>query len=162
MVLLMSAPVSMTEIVLGKFAGLVAFLLAIVALITLMPLSLAIGARIDFGLLAGLVAGLVLMVASFAAVGVYISCLTAHPVVAAFGAFIALLAMALFGEIAEDGLRARGVALGASLARVISPLKNFEPFLRGVLDTYAVACSLLLIAVFLTLAIRQLDAQRLR
>jgi len=162
LVLLMSAPVSMTEIVLGKFAGLAAFLLAIVALITLMPLSLALGARIDYGLLAGLVAGLVLMVASFAAVGLYISCLTAHPVVAAFGAFIALLAMALFGEIAEDGLRARGVALGASLARVISPLKNFEPFLRGVLDTYAVACSLLLIAVFLTLAIRQLDAQRLR
>ena len=162
LVLLMSAPVSMTEIVLGKFAGLAVFLLAIVALITLMPLSLALGARIDYGLLAGLVAGLVLMVASFAAVGLYISCLTAHPVVAAFGAFIALLAMALFGEIAEDGLRARGVALGASLARVISPLKNFEPFLRGVLDTYAVACSLLLIAVFLTLAIRQLDAQRLR
>jgi gliding motility-associated transport system permease protein len=162
LVLLMSAPVSMTEIVLGKFAGLAVFLLAIVALITLMPLSLALGARIDYGLLAGLVAGLVLMVASFAAVSVYISCLTAQPVVAAFGAFIALLAMALFGEIAEDGLRSRGVALGASLARVISPLKNFEPFLRGVLDTYAVACSLLLVAVFLTLAIRQLDAQRLR
>jgi ABC-2 type transport system permease protein len=162
MVLLMSAPVSMTEIVLGKFAGLAAFLFAIVALVTLMPLSLSIGARIDYGLLAGLVAGLLLIVASFAAVSIYISCLTAQPVVAAFGAFIALLAMSLFGEIAEDGLRSRGLALGASLARVISPLKNFEPFLRGVLDTYAVACSMLLIAVFLTLAIRQLDAQRLR
>jgi ABC-2 type transport system permease protein len=162
MVLLMSAPVSMTEIVLGKFAGLAVFLFTIVALITLMPLSLSIGARIDFGLLAGLVAGLTLMVASFAAVSLYISCLTAHPMVAAFGAFIALLAMALFGEVAEDGLRARGGALPASLVRVTSPLKNFEPFLRGVLDTYAVACSLLLIAVFLTLAIRRLDAQRLR
>ena len=70
--------------------------------------------------------------------------------------------MALFGEVAEDGLRARGVTLAASLARVISPLKNFEPFLRGVLDTYAIVCSLTLIAVFLTLAIRQLDSQRLR
>lgn len=162
MVLLMSAPVTMTEIVLGKFAGIVAFLLAIVALIALMPLSLSFGARLDYGLLAGLVAGLVLMVASFAAVSVYISCLTAHPIVAAFGAFIALLAMALFGEVAEEGLRARGGALAASLARVVSPLKNFEPFLRGVLDTYAVACSLTLIAVFLTLAVRRLDAQRLR
>ena len=162
MVLLMSAPVTMTEIVVGKFAGIVAFLLAIVALITLMPLSLSFGARLDYGLLAALVVGLTLMVASFAAVSVYISCLTAHPIVAAFGAFIALLAMALFGEVAEDGLRARGVTLAASLARVISPLKNFEPFLRGVLDTYAIVCSLTLIAVFLTLAIRQLDAQRLR
>ena len=106
MVLLMSAPVTMTEIVVGKFAGIVAFLLAIVALITLMPLSLSFGARLDYGLLAALVVGLTLMVASFAAVSVYISCLTAHPIVAAFGAFIALLAMALFGEVAEDGLRA--------------------------------------------------------
>jgi ABC-2 type transport system permease protein len=162
MVLLMSAPVTMTEIVLGKFAGIAAFLFGIVALVTLMPLSLSFGARLDYGLLAGLVAGLMLMVGSFAAVGVYISCLTAHPIVAAFGAFIALLAMALFGEIAEEGLRARGVAVAASLVRVVSPLRNFEPFLRGVLDTYAVACSLLLIAVFLALAVRRLDAQRLR
>jgi ABC-2 type transport system permease protein len=162
MVLLMSAPVTMTEIVLGKFSGIAAFLFGIVALATLMPLSLSFGARLDYGLLAGLVAGLMLMVGSFAAVGVYISCLTAHPIVAAFGAFIALLAMALFGEIAEEGLRARGVAVAASLVRVVSPLRNFEPFLRGVLDTYAVACSLLLIAVFLMLAIRRLDAQRLR
>ncbi len=50
----------------------------------------------------------------------------------------------------------------ASLAQVLSPVKNFEPFGKGMLDTYAIACSVLLIAVFLLLAIRQLDAQRLR
>ena len=58
MVLLMSAPVSMTEIVLGKFLGLLAFLLVLVALTVLMPLSLAGATRLDYGLLAGLAAGL--------------------------------------------------------------------------------------------------------
>jgi ABC-2 type transport system permease protein len=162
MVMLMAAPVSMTDIVLGKFCGIVAFLLMIVFLTTLMPLSLAGSTRLDYGQLAGLAGGLALLAASFAAVSLFVSSLTAHPVVAAIGAFSALLAMMLAGDAAADGLRARGWLVAASLAQMLSPIKNFEPFGKGMLDTYALACSLLLIAVFLILAIRQLDARRLR
>ncbi len=162
MVLLISAPVSMTEIVLGKFLGMVTFLLAIIALVALMPLSLAVGTRLDYGLLASLVAGLALLAASFAAVSLFVSCLTVHPVAAAIGAFAALLGMILAGEAAGEGLRARGWAVAASLAQVLSPIKNFEPFGKGLLDSYAIACSVLLIVAFLTLAIRQLDAKRWR
>ena len=43
-----------------------------------------------------------------------------------------------------------------------SPVRNFEPFGKGLLDTYAIACSLLMFVLFLALAIRRLDAQRLR
>ncbi len=162
MVLLMSAPVSMTEIVLGKYLGLTVFLLAIVSLSVLMPLSIAGSTRLDYGLLASLAAGLALLAAGFAAVSLYVSCLTVHPVAAAIGAFGALLGMLLTGEVASESLRARGWGVVASLAQVLSPIKNFEPFGKGMLDTYAIACSVLMIAVFLLLAIRQLDAQRLR
>jgi ABC-2 type transport system permease protein len=162
LVLLVSAPVSMTEIVLGKFLGLTAFLLLIVALVALMPLSLAVGTRLDYGLLAGYVAGLALLAASFAAVSLFVSCLTAHPVAAAIGAFAALLGMLLVGDVAAEGLKARGWEVAASLAQVLSPVRNFEPFGKGIFDTYAVACLLLLATVFLVLAIRQLDASRLR
>lgn len=162
MVLIVSAPVSMTQIVLGKFLGLFVFLLLIVALTALMPLSLAAATSVDYGLLAGLFAGLALLAASFAAVSLFISCLTVHPVAAAVGSFAALLVMMLAGEAAGEGLRARGWSLAASLAQVLSPIKNFEPFAKGVLDTYAVACSLLVVVFFLALAARQLDAQRLR
>ena len=162
MVLLMSAPVSMTEIVLGKFLGLVIFLLSMVALATLMPLSIAGATRLDYGLLAGLAVGIALLAAGFAAVSLYVSCLTVHPVAAAIGAFAALIGMLLAGEVAGDSLRARGWGVAASFAQVLSPVKNFEPFGKGMFDTYALACSALLIAVFLMLAIRRLDAQRLR
>jgi len=162
MVLLMSAPVSMSEIVLGKFLGLTAFLLGVIALATLMPLSLAGATQLDYGLLSGLVAGLALLVAGFVAVSLYASCLTVHPVAAAVSAFAALLGMVLIGDAAGEGLRARGWTMAASLAQVLSPIKNFEPFGKGMLDTHALVCSVLLIAVFLTLAVRQLDAQRLR
>src|SRR5450759_1954053 len=83
MVLLMSAPLSITEIVLGKFVGLAAFLLLIVGITTLMPLSLLLGGRLDFGLLASLVIGVALLAACFAAVALYASCLTAQPLAAA-------------------------------------------------------------------------------
>ncbi|MBI4191320.1 MAG: ABC transporter permease subunit [Betaproteobacteria bacterium] len=162
MVLLVSAPLSMTEIVLGKFVGLAAFLLLIVGITTLMPLALLLGGRLDFGLLAGLVIGVVLLAACFAAVGLYASCLTAHPLVAAMIAFSLLLGMLLAGETAADGLRGRGWHVPAALAQVLSPLKNFEPFAKGMIDSYSLACMLLLIAAFLVLAIRRLDAARLR
>jgi ABC-2 type transport system permease protein len=162
MVMLISAPLSMTDIVLGKFLGLLVFLAMIVALAAVMPLSLAGTTRLDYGQLAGLAMGLMLLGASFAAVSLYVSCLTAHPVAAAIGAFSALLGLMLAGDAAAEGLRARGWPVAASLAQMLSPVKNFEPFGKGMLDTHAMACSLLLVAVFLVLAIRQLDATRLR
>lgn len=162
MVLLLSAPLSMTDIVIGKFVGLVAFLWLIVGLTTLMPLSLLSGGRLDLGLLASLVMGVALLAACFAAVALYASCLTAQPLVAAMIAFALLLGMLLAGETAADGLRGQGWTIPAELAQVLSPLKNFESFAKGVLDSYNVACMVLLLAAFLMLTIRRLDAVRLR
>ena len=162
MVFLMSAPVSITDIVLGKFLGLMGFLLVVIGLVALMPLALARGTALDYGLLGSLTAGVILLAACFAAVSLYMSCLTAHPVLAAMGAFSALLAMLLMGETAGDGLRARGWHVPASLVQVLSPLTNFEPLARGLVDTNAIACSLLLTFAFVLMAIRRLDAARLR
>lgn len=160
--LLFSAPVSMTDIILGKFAGLMGFLLIIILLVPAMPLMLATNARLDFGLLASLTLALLLLAAGFSAVSLYASSLTAQPVAAALAGFGLLLAMLLMGETAGDSLRARGWPVAAALAQVFSPLKNFEPLGKGLIDTYAIACPLLLTAGFLMLAIRRLDGQRLR
>jgi ABC-2 type transport system permease protein len=162
MVLLMSAPISVTQIVLGKFLGLIAFIAIIIALLAAMPLALAGSTRLDHGLIATLAGGLLLLGAGFAAVSLYISALTSYPMAAAFGAFAALLAMVLMGEAAGDGLRSRGWLLPAALAQVFSPLRNYEPLGKGMVDSFALACSLLLVTVFVVLAIRRLDARRLR
>jgi ABC-2 type transport system permease protein len=161
MVLLLSAPLSITEIVLGKFAGLMVFLLLIVAITALMPLALLAGGTLDFGLLASVICGVALLAACFSAVALYASCLTAQPIAAAIIAFSLLLAMLLAGETASDGLRERGWTVPAALAQVLSPLKNFESFAKGTLDSYSITCLLLMIAVFLILSVRRLDAARL-
>jgi ABC-2 type transport system permease protein len=160
--LLFSAPLSMTEIVLGKFLGLMAFLLLIVLLVLAMPLLLVTGTRLDHGLLGGLTLGLLLLAAGFAAVALYASSLTAQPMAAALLGFGMLLAMLFVGETAGDSLRARGWHIPAAFVQVLSPLKNFEPLGRGMIDSYAIACALLLTAGFLILTIRRLDGRRLR
>lgn len=162
MVFLTSAPLSMTQIVLGKFVGLFLFITLVVTLITVMPLTLAASTRLDYGHIASLFGGVLLIAAGFAAVSLYISSLTTHPMGAAFGAFAALLLMVFMGEAAGDGLRTRGWLLPAALAQVFSPLKNFEPLGKGLVDSYAIVCSLLLIVFFIVLAVRRLDARRLR
>jgi ABC-2 type transport system permease protein len=162
MVFLLSAPLSITQIVLGKFLGLFLFCALAVGLVTLMPLALAGTTRLDYGLIASLAGGLLLLTAGFAAVSLYASSLTTHPVAAAFGAFAALLGMVLMGEAAGDGLRSRGWHVPAALAQVFSPLRNFEPLGKGLVDSYALACSVLLACLFVVLSIRRLESRRLR
>jgi ABC-2 type transport system permease protein len=138
-------------------------LLALMILIVLaMPLSFAASTKLDYGLTASLTCGLLLLAAGFSAASLYMSSLTTHPVAAALSAFGVLLAMIFMGETAVDGLAARGLHFPAALAQVFSPVKNYEPLGKGVIDSYAIVCLLLLIAIFLTLTVRQLEARRLR
>ena len=89
---LMSAPVSITEIVLGKFLGLLAFLLLAVGPDRASCRCRCISAGGSTSACWPTNAlGLLLLSGSFAAVGLYLSCLTAHPLVAAVGTFAVLL-----------------------------------------------------------------------
>lgn len=151
--LLVSAPLSMTEIVLGKYLGVLLFLLVLLGMIALMPLSLLAGTSLDLGLMASGFLGLALLLASFAAVGLFMSTLTQHPTVAAISSFGALL---LFWILDWSGQGAAGGWLA-----YLSLLNHYKPFLEGLFDSADAAYHLLLIATFLVLSIRRLDADRL-
>jgi ABC-2 type transport system permease protein len=153
MTFLLSAPLSMTEIVLGKFLGLFAFLLLPVVMIGAMGAALALGGRLDWGLVVSNLIGLALVAAGLAAIGLYASCLTAHPVVAAVAALAISLALWMINLATSDP---------ANPAHLVSLLKHFEPFTKGIVDTANLAYFALLIGLFLLLAIRRLDADRLR
>lgn len=151
--LLFSAPLSMTEIVLGKYLGLYAFLLIQLLLITLMPLSLLAGGGLDFGLLASGLLGLALLAGGFAAVGLFMSTLTQHQTVAAVSTFGTLLIFWLL-DWARSGT-------GAGALAYLSLLNHTEPFLKGLFDTRDVVYHLLFIGTFLALSVRRLDMDRL-
>ena len=152
--LLFSSPLSMTEIVLGKYLGILLFLLVLLVLIALMPLSLLAGARLDFGLLASSFLGLALLLAGFAAVGLFMSTLTQYTTVAAISTFGALL---LFWILDWSG---QGFAGGNWLA-YLSLFNHYKPFLDGIFDSADAVYHVLLITTFLVLSIHRLDADRL-
>jgi ABC-2 type transport system permease protein len=148
---LISAPISTTEIVLGKFLGLMIFLFAVIALVVALSISLLAGGTIDFGVLLGNIAGLLLLSGCFASLGLYISCLSTQPAIAGAGTTGALLALWVIDTLdAEDGLMRR-----------FSLLARFENFNRGVIDTFDLAYLVLFTLFFLMLSVRWLNRRQL-
>ncbi len=150
--LLQAAPVASGAVVLGKFTGLLAYLLTVVAMISLMPLSLLAGTSLDLGHLAAALSGLVLLLAAFSAIGLFLSSLTAQPAAAAVGGFGVLLFLWII-----DWSAGRGES--SSLAH-LSLLSHYESMLSGLVRLQDVAYFLLLILLFLALTVWRLELDR--
>ncbi len=144
--LLLTAPVSSMHVVLGKYLGLLLFLLLIIADCALMALILAAGTQLDTGLLLSNALGLLLLAASYAALGLYISSLTAQPAVAAIGALAALFGLWLVEISAVDS---------DSTWRAFSPTAHFQGFNAGLVNSADLVYFVLFSAVFLLLTIRR-------
>lgn len=156
--MLLSAPVSTLEVVIGKFIGTLAVLVPMVLLTALMPLTLAALTDIDTGALALATLGDLLFVTAAAAAGLYLSTLTRQPVIAALGTLGLLLALILVGEWGHSALEAAWAELLAYPALTT----HLQPFLDGLFDSGAVAFFVLFTALFLALATRRLDNERLQ
>ncbi len=153
--LLFSAPVTMTQIVLGKYLGILGFLGVMLGLILLMPLSLLAGGSLDWGLVASGFMALGLLLAAFASAGLYMSTLTRQPTVAAVSGFGLLLLL----WILDWG--AHGEEQSSPLLAYLSVLRHYESLLEGVFKSSDVIYYLLFIVTFLVLSVRRLDADRL-
>ena len=152
LVLLLSAPLSGRHIVLGKFLGLLVFLVVLMTGVPMMLYTLALGTDLDHGLLLSNMLGLFLLTASYVALGLYISALTTQPIIAAIGAFAVLIGLWLadIGAAAED-----------SPWHAISPLNHFQNFNNGLLDSSDAAFFVLFTVVFLLLAMKRLHNNRI-
>ncbi len=154
--LLKSAPISNAQIVLGKYLGLLWFVLVMVGLVSLMPLSLAWATQLDWGRLAAAALGLVLLLASFAAAGLFLSSLTRQPVIAAvttFGLLLFLVVLYISGNSQTSG---------SAVFLYLSHFGHFLSFLDGMFNSSDVLYYVLFIGGFLMLTIRKLDNDRLQ
>jgi ABC-2 type transport system permease protein len=155
--LLLSAPVSMTQVILGKFLGVALFFLLLVGMIALMPLSLLVGGQLDFGVFGAGLLGVLLLTASFIAVGMFMSTLTAQPAIAAVSSYGVLLGLWII-DWANLG---RGGEAGGVLG-YLSILRHYSSLLKGVFNSSDVIYYLLIIVLFIVFSIRRLDADRLQ
>jgi len=153
--LLFSAPLSMTEIILGKYLGVILFLVIMIAMITIMPLTVLFGGQLDFGLLLSNIIGLFLILSSFAAIGLYISTLTSNPILSAVISFTSLLLLNLIDLLATENNP-------SGLFSYISLRSHLDNLFTGFFKSSDVIYYLLLILTFIVLSIRRLDNDRLQ
>ena len=156
--LLLSAPVSMTEIIIGKYLGIILFLVVLASLLSLMPLSLLLAGHLDFGHLASIVIALLLLIASFSAIGLFLSTLTDQPTVAAIGTYGALLLL----WIIDIGSNTMTNNEASALLGYLSMLRHFDALARGIFSSIDIVYFILFISIFLVLSIRRLDVDRLQ
>jgi ABC-2 type transport system permease protein len=154
--LLRTSPISVMDIVLGKYFGLMMFVLLMVGLISLMPISLQLGTSLDFGKIMASILGLVLLLASFAAAGLFISSLTNQPIIAAVGSFGLLLFLIVLY------VSGKSQSSGSELFVYLSHFGHFLSFLQGLFQSGDLIYYLLFIGGFLILTIRKLDNESLQ
>jgi ABC-2 type transport system permease protein len=145
--LLFTSPVSVVEIILGKYLASLLVLAVMLGLTALLSLfSFAYGNPEFSPVLSGYL-GLFLMGAAFIAIGLFFSSLTESQIVAAVLTFGALL---LFWVINWASNTARGVLRG--VLDYLSIFQHFDDFTQGIIDTAHVVyyLSFIFLGLFLT------------
>ncbi len=153
--LLLSSPVSITELVLGKYVGIMVFYCLMLLMISLMPASLAFGTQLDLGQIAAGLIGVLLLLSAFAAIGLFISSLTDSPAIAAistFGVLFLLWIINIAGTNASAGM--------AALFAYLSLLRHYTHLLTGVFNSTDVLFYIIVSVFFIILSIWRLDAER--
>ena len=153
--LLLTYPVRDGEVLLGKFLAAGAVYLVLLVLTLTSPALMAAFGRIEWGAVLTGYVGLILLGATFLAVGVFVSSLTENQIVAGSATFGVLLAFWLIGW----GADAAGGRL-RTLLQYLSIIEHMDGFGKGVIDTKDVVYYLTVTAFALFLTLRALDAKR--
>jgi ABC-2 type transport system permease protein len=145
--LLMTSPLSITEIVAGKFLGALGFLIVMVGLTGIYPLILLMYGNPEMGVIAAGYLGLLLLAVAFVTVGLLTSSFTENQIIAAVSCLVLLLLLYVISWPADTA----GPVLGAVL-KYVSLTEHFGQMVKGVLDTKDLVYfgSVILLALFLT------------
>ncbi len=154
--LLLTAPVSRTGIVMGKYlAALSVYLIAISAtLVQAVVMSLV--ARPDWPVIIGNIVGLVLLGATLIAICMFLSALTESQVIAAVSGFVVSLLLMLSDALA---LVVRNSYL-QTFFRQLSFNKRYMPFALGILELPSALFFLSISGLFVCLTVAVLDKER--
>jgi ABC-2 type transport system permease protein len=136
--LLLTSPLTIWDIVLGKYLAAAAFVTLLVLLVALYPAILWLYGDPEVKkTLAGLL-GLWLVGLTYAAIGAFASSLTRNQIIAFSFSFVLLLVLWMLSFLADLG--AAGGAIGSAtglsgLLRWLSTAEHFEGFVKGLIDT---------------------------
>ncbi len=155
--LLLTSPVRVGEIVLGKFLGGLVLVLAMVLLSGFFGLLLVVYGNPEVPMMIAGYAGLALLAVAFLAIGTLISSFTDNVVIAYVGTLFALLVLYTIGWLGES-LQGRW----GDLVSYLSVTEHFQEIAKGVIDTKNLVYFATLIVVSLFLTHRSVESVRWR
>ena len=153
--ILMTSPVTDTEVVLGKFAASLALFTIMLALTFTCPLFLVMYSTPDVAAMAVGYLGLFLLGAAFISLGVVASSITKNQIISALISFVILLGLWTIGWMSTT--------VGSQLGKMLSfasLMEHFDDFSKGVLDTKHVIYYVSFAAFCLFLAIKSVQSAK--
>lgn len=157
MELLLTSPVTDTQIVFGKFLGAMGLYCAMLALTLIHFGLLFVYGSPEWRPLASAFLGLILFGGCFIALGLFISSLTRNQIIAGAATFGVFLLLWVIDWIAQGaGPRAEAVL------KYMSMTEHLDDFVKGVIDTKHVVYYVSFIAFGLFLTVRSVDSERWR
>jgi ABC-2 type transport system permease protein len=162
--LLLTSPITIWELVLGKFLAAAAFICILVLMLAIFPAILFTYGDPEIGKTAAGMLGLLLVGLVYVAIGAFASSLTQNQLIAFALSFVLLLVLWMIGFLADLGAAGGAVTsdtLGDVL-RWLSTADHFESMVMGLVDTKDLAYFAVMAVVFLVLAKTAIESVRWR
>jgi ABC-2 type transport system permease protein len=159
--LLLTSPLTIWDIVLGKFAAGAIFIAALVGIVGLFASVLFIYGDPEVGKTASGLLGLLLTGWTYVAIGGLASAVTRSQIVAFLITLVALVTLLLLPGIAEFGIAGSGSGVAGTL-RWLSVQLHFDPLLNGLVDTADLAYFAVMIGGFLVVTKAAVESVRWR
>ena len=155
--LLLTSPLTVMELVLGKFLGCLFFLGLMILAAFIYPCILLIFGNPEIGPLMAGYLGLFLIGAVFVAVGIFTSSLTENQIIAAVTCFVILLLLYVLSWPAVTSITIVGEVL-----KYLSVVEHFSVMVHGLIDTRDLFYFITLIVLCLFLTQRSVESSRWR
>lgn len=153
--LLFSSPIKVAEIILGKYLAIISygFLLAVVLLVFAAVGYFSIE-NMDVNLVLSGILGLYLLICAYAAIGLFMSCLTSYQVVAAIATLVVFAALNYVGGLGQHLDFVRDITYFLSIAG------RTDEFISGLISSKDVIYFVIVILLFLAFSILRLQSGR--
>jgi len=153
--LLYSSPIRIGQLIIGKFMAMIAYNLLLVVILAMYVLTGIFNIRsADTGMLLSGLLGIYLLLCAYAAIGLFMSCLTSYQVVAAISTLIVFAFLAYVGTVWQD------IDFVRDLTYFLSITGRTNHMIRGLISTKDVLYFLIIIYLFLSFCIIKLKSGR--
>jgi ABC-2 type transport system permease protein len=159
--LLLTSPLTIWDIVLGKFAAGAIFIAVLVGIVGLFASVLFLYGDPEVGKTASGLIGLLLTGWTYVAIGGVASAITRSQIVAFLITLVVLVALLLLPGIAEFGLAGSAAGVADTL-RYLSVQLHFDPLLNGLVDTADLGYFAMMIGSFLVITKAAVESVRWR